>query len=74
MTGNVLGGNWILTLNNIMGKTATRDIDKESDYYWKRVGCANCDLEDSLAFHKGLTVSDHECPNCNCKTLFKKTL
>lgn len=46
--------------------------NQTNDFYWQKVRCSNCELDQSLAFTKGDKVEIHSCPNCECLTLIKK--
>lgn len=43
-------------------------------FYWLGAFCTNCGLEKHLAFRRSYSVSQHECPNCENRTLEKKHL
>ena len=50
---------------------AQRQVDKDSilQWYWREVLCMNCQLKESLAFHRGQLIDTHECPDCGCREL-----
>lgn len=41
----------------------------EGLYYWVNIVCGNCGFKNYLAFLKGISVDEHECPNCELDTL-----